>query len=365
MRRAGGRPLGRAAAAAVAALLVTGCANPVQPGAPASPSAPARSLPPLAADLTTGVPVTLGAAGHWVITGKRAFTAADGGIDSIDLTTGATQWHASFPSALDAWDAEPTVGLTADGAAVIALRTVDSPTGPALDLLTVDATTGAITGNRVLTPPGRWRVDLPPRILTADATGIVLADNPEAGSQVGAVTLPAGTLAWRVDDQGLTAGDLVITRSGARNRATGETVWESTFPLGPLIGQTTEVVVAEDDASHRVVWLDRDTGRQVAAIDAGPETCAAAATAVICLGTGEAGYDLSSGRPLWSRPDRAAAVTTYRDWAYLERGDGRGDVLDARSGEVVVRDAELPRIRYSNAAGILVDDGGYAWVTIG
>lgn len=306
--------------------------------------------------------MSLGSAGHWAIAGARAFTASEGGIDGIDLTTGATVWHAAFPSGLAAWDAEPTLGLTVDGASVIAVRTVDSPAGPALEVLTVEAATGTVAGSALVAPADRWRVDLPPRVLAADAAGIVIADDPESGSQVGAITLPAGALAWRVEDQAISAGDLVITRSGARSRLTGEVAWTSSFPLGTLVGQTADVVVTQDDGGQRVVWLDLATGTELTSVPAAPEDCLATATAVVCLGDGVSGYDLASGRRLWSASDGAEAVTGYRDWAYLWRAGDRGDVVDSRTGEVVVRNGELPRIRYSNEAGILVDDGGYAWV---
>ena len=115
-----------------------------------------------------------------------------------------------------------------------------------------------------------------------------------------------------------------------------------------------------------MVWLDSGTGSERAAVEADPESCAAAATVVVCLTQGTAGYDLASGEQLWSRAEPAEAVTAYRDWSYLWRSETAGDVLDGRTGAVIVGDSELPRIRFSTEAGVLVDRAdGSAWVAIG
>jgi hypothetical protein len=348
----------------VALLTLAGCGTPAVPAASPTPS-DSVTQPPLAADLAGGVAISLGGEGHWAIRGDRAYLADADGLRAIDLASGATAWEASFPAGQQPWDADPTVAVSADGATVHALRTVDAAAGGALELLSLDAAEGTVTGSRLVSDPsGTWRVDLPPRILAADEAGLVLADNPESGYQVGSVALPAAEFTWSAEDQGFAADAAVITRSGARDRRTGSPLWQASFSLGPLVASTDAVVVAGDGAG-RVVWLDAGTGAERAAVEADPESCAVAETVVVCLAEGTAGYDLSSGEQLWSQAEASEAVTAYRDWSYLWRSETAGDVLDARTGEVIVRDSELPQIRLSTEAGVLVDRAdGSAWVAI-
>ncbi len=348
----------------MATVTLAGCGTPAVPAASPTPSGTVTQ-PPLAADLAGGVAISLGGEGHWAIRGDRAFLAGPEGLRAIDLASGSTAWEASFPAGQQPWDADPTVAVSADGATVHALRTVEAGAAGALELLSVDSSDGTVTGSRVVSDPsGTWQVDLPPRILAADDASLVLADNPESGYQVGAVALPAAEFLWAADDQGFAADATVITRSGARDRRTGAQLWQAPFALGPLVVATDAAVVAGDGAG-RVVWLDAGTGTKRAAVEADPESCAAAATVVVCLADGAAGYDLASGEQLWSRVEASEAVTTYRDWSYLWRSETAGDVLDARTGKVIVRDSELPRIRLSTEAGVLVDRAdGSVWVAI-
>lgn len=350
----------------VATLTLAGCTTPAVPWQSPDPG-PAADRPPLAADLAGGIPVSLGGEGHWAIHGTLAFTATQTGITALDLTTGATTWQASFPDGSRAWDAQPTVGVSADGGTVHGLRTVEGSDGARLELLSVEASSGEISDTRLVGDSAdQWLVDLPPRILAADASSLVLSDNPESGYQVGVVRLPSADLAWRDADQAIAADASVLTRSGSRDRLTGAPVWQAAFQLGPLVGRALDTAVVEDGDAGRVVWLDAATGRELASIAAESGTCVAAASVVACQGAGVTGYDLASGELLWSDPATAQAVTTYRDWVYLWRSEQRGDVLDGRTGEVSVTDGELPRIRFGNEAGVLVDRAdGSVWVTVG
>ena len=56
-----------------------------------------------------------------------------------------------------------------------------------------------------------------------------------------------------------------------------------------------------------------------------------------------------------NRPFLAAIA----DWLYLWHSPNRGDVLDARTGEVLQQNVDLPAIRYADASGVLLaaDDG--------
>ncbi len=362
--RIGGGSRRASAAIATVLLLSSGCATPGAPAATPtpspSPSAPAR--PPLASDLTGGVPVNLGGATHWAIRDGRAFLATTDGVEAIDLATGATAWRAAFEGSGVPWDSTATVGFSSDGATLHALRTVDTPAGAALELLSVTADTGAIVGNRqVEDPQGQWRVDLPPRILTADATSLVLADNPESGAQVGVVDLPTATMLWSADDQAMASNDLVITRSGARDLRTGAPLWQASFRIGPFLGWAGEQAVVGDAEAGRVVWLDAARGTEAAAAPGDPDLCVTGASVLVCPGEKTRGYDLVSGEQLWSGGE-GNGLATYRDWVYLWRTETRGDVLDGRTGEVLVADGELPRIRYSDASGVLVETDGLRWV---
>ena len=369
--------LGRAATVAVAVLLA-GCAG--TPGPSATPSDPATltptapttapaSTPPLAADLTGGTVLQLGSVSHWAIADGRAFAALDPGtIVALDLATGRTSWQASFGMG-ETWDAQPTLGLTADRKNIIALRTVDAEGKPALDLLVLDAGTGATVAEHLVNDPaGDWVIDLPPRILAADAATIVLDDNPESGRQTAVLDAATGALLWQVDDEAVAAtSDLVVTRGAGWSRADGTRRWEAAAPLGRLLGQAPAAVVVQDGTDgHSVVWLDPATGAELArAGELGePEPpCAASVTTLVCLDAGVTGYDLATGEQLWHSAEGAQAVTMLDEWAYLHRDPGHGGVLDARTGEVLVADAELPDLRYADQTGILLGgDNGYRWV---
>jgi len=344
-------------------LSIGGCAA-AQPAAP-SPAAPtAVDRPPLAADLAGGTPVTLGAAGHWAIHGATAFVGSPDGVQAIDLDSGEPLWLARFGSGEPAWDGTPTVGASTDGSTVVALRTVGEGS---LELLRVTGTGEVIDSRLVDDPDGSWRVDLPPSVLAVDDATAVMAENPEWGTQAGVLDLATAAVEWVGGDHAHTADQTrVVTRTGARDRLTGAPLWRSDFPLGTVVALSPDALVVEDHEGGQVVWLDPRTGAHLAATPAAAElpACRAAATTVVCVGAGVAGYDLATGTGLWSRADGADAATTYRDWAYLWTDAGRGDVVAARTGEPVATDAQLTPIVFSNDAGVLVERGGTFWVPL-
>ncbi len=185
-------PTGRSARAGVVALavLLAGCAGQVAvtPSTTPATTASTAARPPVADDLTGGTPVQLGSAGHWAISAGRAFTTPeDGTVVALDLASGRTLWQAEFTTG-KAWDSRPQLGLSINQSTVIAVRTVNTGAGARLNLLLLDAATGAVLAERLMSDPGRkWSVDLPPKVLAADADTIVLVDDPESGLQTGAV----------------------------------------------------------------------------------------------------------------------------------------------------------------------------------
>lgn len=360
------------------AVLLAGCAGdavptPADTGTPnpsltVAPSTSAPPDPPLAADLTGGTPLQLGSSGHWAIADGHAFVATDeGGVVALDLATGSTLWQAGF-SLGEPWDAQPTLGVTADRTTVIATRTVDADGAPALDLIRLDAASGAMLSEHLVTDPdGQWTIDLPPRILAADAATIVLDDNPESGRQTAVIDATTGTLAWQVHDEAVAAtADTVITRGAGWSRTDGSRLWQSTAPLGLLLAQSADALIVRSESVG--VWLDPATGAQPATtgeLGEADSPCAVTADTLICLEAGVTGYDLSSADVLWTASDPAEAVTTLAGWVYLWQADGSGDVRDARTGEVLVEDAELPAIRYSDDHGVLLSaENGYRWVPL-
>lgn len=370
------RPVSFGTAAALAsAVLLLGCADgttptPAQTTAPTPPTTTVTTdpapKPPLAGDLTGGTPLRLGSVGHWAIADGSAFVAtAEGTVVALELATGSTTWQAGF-SLGEPWDARPTLGLSAEKSTVIVARTVDADGAPALDLLLLDATSGATLAERLVADPaGTWQVDLPPRILAADATTVVLVDDPESGRQTAVVAVPSGELIWHVDDEAVGAGaDQVVTRGGGWNRTDGSRRWQAEAPLGPLLAQTSEVVVTGGRAA---VWLDFASGRELARSDELDESeppCAATTDTLVCATTtGVSGYVLATGEPLWHSPDRAAGIRTLAGWAYLYRDRGDDVVVDARTGSELAAAADLPAIRYSDGTGVLLaTDEGYSWV---
>ncbi|MCW5952877.1 MAG: PQQ-binding-like beta-propeller repeat protein [Propionibacteriaceae bacterium] len=365
------------AAVLASAMLLAACAGaptptPAEttastPPTTTGPTAAPVSKPPLAADLAGGTPLQLGSAGHWTIADGSAFVATDEGtVVALDLATGDTTWQADF-SLGDPWDAQPTLGLSAEGTTVIVTRTVEADGAPALDLLLLDAASGATLAEQLVADPaGTWYIDLPPRILAADGMTIVLADNPESGRQTAVVTAALGELVWHVDDEAVAADvDHVVTRGGGWNRADGSRRWQATAPLGPLLAQAPGVVVASEGMV--AVWLDPATGQELARSDELGESeppCAATTDTLVCVAsTGVAGYALATGEPLWHSPDQAAGVKTLAGWAYLYRASEDDVVVDARTGQVLATDADLPAIRYSDDTGVLLStDDGYSWV---
>lgn len=361
---------GRALIVAAAALLA-GCAGgPAStPSASGSPSisASAPSRPPLADDLTGGTPVQLGSAGHWAIADGRAFVATgEGVVTAIDLANGTTLWQASFGLGKP-WDAQPTLGLSADRSTVVAVRTVDAEKTARLDLLLLDAASGSPVSERLIADPGRaWRVDLPPRVLAADAETIVLAADPESGRQTAVVRVAGGELAWQVDQQAVAATpDTVVTRSGGWDRSTGAERWQASAPLGPLFAQAPGVLVA--GRAESAVWIDPAGGLELSRTGRLAEAeppCAPAGDVLVCLEQDAIGYELLTGKQLWSSPGPADGIAVLGDWVYLWRSAGRGDVLDAHTGRALVTDAALPSIRYADRTGVLISgDAGYTWVT--
>lgn len=349
--------------AGLVALLLTGC-TPTPSVAPGAGPSVAPVRPPVAADLADGVAVQLGAAGHWAITGSIGFTADQDAVHAIDLTTGAPRWERPFDSGHQAWDAGPTLKVSDDGSTVLALRTVGEGE---LELVRIDAASGGLLDSRLVGDPGAgWRVDLPPFILSADATTAVLADDPESGRQTGVLDLASASLRWTAEDQAFASDEArVITRTGARDRLTGRPLWSSAEPLGPVVAHTPQVVVVAQGSSHQLVWLAAGSGARIAATPPAQETpdCRATATAVVCLTDGATAYDLATGERLWSSTQRYQAITSYLDWAYLWRSEDTGDVVAARSPELVVENEALAAIVFGNAAGVLVENGGTTWVS--
>lgn len=354
-----------------AAALLAGCAGGVgpTPSVPGTPSitASAPSRPPLAGDLTGGIPLRLGGAGHWAIADGRAFVAADDGtVIAIELATGTTVWRASFTQGKP-WDAQPTLALSADRSTVVALRTVDAEGASHLGLLLLDAASGATVAERLIADPDRrWRVDLPPRVLAADADTIVLSADPESGRQTAVVGVADGRIGWQTDDQAVaTTADTVITRGAGWDRSTGAKRWQADAPLGPLLARAQAPDVLVVRRASVGVWLDPATGLEWSRTERLGEAeppCAATADAVVCLGEGVTGYDLADGKYLWKAPESADAIAVIGGWVYLWRTAGRGDVLDARTGRVLIADVALPSVRYSDRIGVLITgDTGYTW----
>lgn len=363
-----GMPLGTSlrTGLTVIALLLAGCAGRV--GATTSPSpSSGPSRPPLTEELSGGTPVQLGSAGHWAIAAGQAFVGAQDGVTALDLASGRTVWQASF-GAGEGWEGPPQIGLSDNRSTVVAVRTVTVAGASRLNLLVLNAATGAVVADQLLTDPdGRWVVDLPPRVLAADAETIVLTADPESGVQTGVVRAADGTLAWQVREQAVAAGPgSVVTRSGGWSRTDGVRRWRAAGPLGPLLAQRAGVIVA--GLGTAAVWLDPALGLEIARTEKLAEAeppCAPASDVLVCLGGGVAGYDLANGRQLWSSSAPAVSIAMIGDWAYLARRDGRGDVLDARTGQVLVADVPLPPIRYADGIGVLLGaDNGYRWVPL-
>lgn len=333
---------------------------------PAQPAKPTK--PPLAADLAGGTPVQLGAAGHYAIAAGHAYVAGSAGdVTALDLATGGTGWRAEFTNGTP-WDARPTVGLSADGRTVVAVRTVDVDSVGRLDVLLIDAATGTVQAEHVVgDSAGKLRVDLPPLVVAADQTTIVLADNPESGRQTAVVRTSDGVLAWVANDQAVGAtSTMVITRSGGRDRAKGTVRWKASSSLGPLVARRGNVVVVRQGT--KAVWLSATTGRRLALtgkLSTDEPTYAATRNTVVYLTTaGLSGRDLATGKRLWHRAGKGVAVVSLLDWAYVWRKGTRGDVLSARTGKVLVKNKVLPSILYANDAGVLLNaDDGYRWVS--
>lgn len=352
------------------AVVLAGCAgeSPVSTPGPSltSSSFPSASRPPLAADLTGGTPLRLAAVGHWVIDSGRAFVATDETtVVATDLANGATAWQARFTLG-EPWDAQPTLALTADRRIVVAVRTVQAEGAARLDLLLLDAASGAVVAEHLIADPKRqWRVDLPPRVLAADTETVVLADDPESGRQSAVVRLADGALLWRVDEQVVAAsGDLVVTRSGGRGRVDGARRWVAKAPIGPLVAQAPNALVV--GADRFAVWLEPGMGRELARSDRLAEAepaCATALDTLVCLGSRVTGYALSDGTRRWSSPEPADSVFAVLGWVYLGNSGAHGNVLDARTGQVLTADVDLPPVRYSDGNGVLLGaDNGYRWV---
>lgn len=371
MRMPGG-PLLRAGMLVLAALLA-GCGG----GAAATPtitapSASASRMPPLKDDLAGGTPVPLGSVGHWAISAGRAFVATDRNtLVATDLSTGSTLWRASFGMGKP-WESRPTVGISADQSTVVALRAVDAGGVARLDVMLVAAATGRTVAEYLMIDPDRsWTVDLPPRVLAADSDTIVLAADPEVGLQTGVLRVSDGRLVWQVGEQAVAASaNTVVTRYAGWARVDGARRWKAAAPLGPLFGQRADVIAVGMDVGQGMVavWLDPAVGLELARTDelGEPEpACAPASDVLVCLDAGISGYDLANGKRLWSASEVAQSVRIVADWAYLWRPSGRGDVRDARTGDVLAADVELPSIRYADGTGVLIGtDDGYAWVPL-
>lgn len=362
-----GSPL-LAAGIALVAVLVGGCSGPPAGSPTRLPSVAVVAGPPLAGDLSGGTPVQLGAASHWAIRDGRAFVAtAPGTVRAVELSTGVQLWQASFEQG-EPWDATPTLAVSSDGSEVVAVRTVDSAGAARLDLLRVATASGERVSERLIADPGhRWRVDLPPRVLAVDAETVVLSSDPESGRQSAVVSLLDGSIAWTIDQEAIAAtADTVITRLGGQIRTNGAHRWVAARPLGPLLALSAHAVVVAQDS--RAVRLDPRSGEvdvlttKLSEVDA---PCVRTATEVVaCLGApGVVAQDLALGRQLWSSRTHADGIAAIADWLYLWHSPDRGDVLDARTGEVLQQNVDLPAIRYADASGVLLAaDDGYRWV---
>ncbi len=285
---------------------------------------------------------------------------------AIDLNTGGVSWQTAYPASGTPWDGPPTIGLSSDRTTVLALRTVDVPAGAQLQLLRLAAATGAVLDARQVGDPQRqWRTDLPPTVLAADAETLVIAEQPETGRQAGVIELATATMSWARSEQAYAADEArVYTRSGALQRPTGAVDWRTKDQVGPLLALSGESVVLFDPERSRVVWLDAGTGARRGATEpvGDPEECRPATSVLVCVGAEPAGYDLDTGKALWRTRTAAHAVETLDDWGYLFTGSTRGYVVDAVTGDVLVRDAELPALRFSNTSGILVGGDADTWV---
>lgn len=354
----------------VAAALLAGCAGGVGSTPSASPvpsiTASVPAGPPLAGDLTGGTPARLGGVGHWAIADGRAYVAADENtVTATDLTTGNTLWQATFTQGKP-WDSQPRLGLSADHSTVVAVRTVDAAGVARLDLLLLDAASGTTKAEHLIADPERaWSVDLPPNVLAADADTIVLAADPESGRQTAVVGVADGRLVWEADDQAVAAtAEVVVTRGAGHERGTGATIWKAAARIGPLLAQAPDVIVVGQDAV--AVWLDPTSGLELnrtGKLGEAEPPCAATSDVLVCVEGGVTGYELGTGKQLWSSPEPADGIAILGDWAYLWRKAGRGDVLDARTGQILVTDAALPSIRYADRTGVLLTgENGYTWV---
>ena len=366
----------------VVAVMLAGCAgtgvpsptnSATEPGASPSTSAdptvlaaPAPAGPPLRGDLVGGPSLHLGSAGHWAIGDGLAYIASLGaGVTARDLVSGEVRWQADFTHD-DPWDVQPTLGLSADHKTLAALRTVDAGGAPAVNLLLLNSADGTPLAEHLITDPGgHWQIDLPGRVLAMDDATLVLADDPESGRQTAVIDLATGTVAWWVDDQAVAAtSDTVVTRGAGWKRSDGTRLWQAVEPLGPLLAQSPVALVVQHDG--RAGWLDPATGEVGATtepLDGSDAPCTATVDTLVCLTDQPTGHDLATGAQLWAAPGSADAVVGWRNWLYLWHGDGRGDVLDARTGQVLVADAELPPLRYADDRGVLLDaDDGYQWV---
>ncbi len=391
-----------AAGVTLAALLLPGCTNGTSPQPPAtSPPTAAPLLEELAAGVTIpGHGAEPAGELHIVdASGYRSFGTDQ--VERIDLVSATQTWSTAFPSVgLEPSDALPTVGVSGDAATVHAVRSVtligqdgrDDVLG--VQLMTLDAGTGAMLDSAFVGAPdqevGAWAV--PPQILSADSTRIVLSADPEVGASTTALRLPAATIAWTVDDQAYgadpsvvlvrtVAADWTVGMAGLDAR-TGELLWdlaEEATDHAYLGGTDTAYLIDEAGADgHRLLWVDPTTGAVTAATDLvqAPEElldCHLAATVVAChegdRGQSMSGYDLATGEQLWSITSGSRHVptltTTYRDWLYgtVSGAEPDGVVLDARTGSELASEVALPGILFSNDAGVLIAGAtGQSWV---
>ena len=177
--------------------------------------------------------------------------------------------------------------------------------------------------------------------------------------------LAVGPNSTVVIDQYVYAGGNTVKRL-AIGATKGTLRWKASTPVGPLVAQRGNVVVAQ--AGSRAVWLTATTGRQLARtgkLPADEPAYAATRDTVVYLTTGgSSGRDLATGKRLWHRDGKGHAVVSLLDWAYVWRKGARGDVLSARTGKVLVKNKVLPSILYANDAGVLLNaDDGYRWVS--
>ncbi|MGV1003282.1 MAG: PQQ-binding-like beta-propeller repeat protein [Candidatus Nanopelagicales bacterium] len=361
--------------------------------------------PPLAADLAAiavAVPPRLGQqVSQLTVVGGAGYRAySTDRVERLTLTSGKQKWQASFPaSGLRGGDSTPTVGISSDGATVYALRAVtklnkagskDDVAG--LQLIAIKASTGKLKWSKFVSDPkGRLApTGMPPSILAANSTNLVTTANPQWGIGTAVIKLPTATIAWKVTQQGYTAGSKVaLVRqvvSGkvgikAISRTTGKQAWQLQSKSAQYfyLGQTPESFLVDQVSAgrHRVLWVNHSTGQVRTSTESflTPEnsleflqTRSALVYRAGATGNELQGHDLNTGRELWSLAGGSRVVPTLTcslgDFLYgiTAGAEPHGVALDARTGAELATSVAVPSILSSNPAGALIGTAaGQAW----